>query len=117
MPPNCSGMVMPKSPISRAIRTSSSGIASCSSIQRARGSTSFSTKRRTSSHKRCTSGERFFVTINRHPYLVTTISSLFRLDESIRRLHALALGKDEERIDVELAYVILQVYRQRGKVH
>jgi hypothetical protein len=52
-----SGIVMPKSPSSRAIRMSSSGIASCSSIQRERGSTSCSTNRRSASQNCRTSGE------------------------------------------------------------
>jgi len=37
-----------------------------------------------------------------HNPLPATRDSRFHLDEGVRGLHALALGKDEERIDVEL---------------
>src|SRR5262245_53939988 len=58
-PPYSSGMVIPNRPSSRALTIRTSGTASFSSIQRERGSISFSAKRRISSRKRSTSGASF----------------------------------------------------------
>src|SRR4051812_10294262 len=106
MPPYSSGIVSPKSPISRALRMSSSGIASASSICRERGSTSLRMKRRISSQSWRTSVE----TSMWYP-------SHFRLDQRVRRLHALAFFHDEQRIDVELGKRVFQIDRERREPH
>src|SRR5262245_52819143 len=105
MPPYCSGMVRPKSPISRAMRISSSGIASFSSIQRERGSTSFWMKRLTSAHRRVTSGESVMGNL---------VSGFQRLDQRVGGLHALPFGQDEQWVDIELADAVLEIHGQRG---